>query len=176
MPAVGDSYENPRTGARLEVVDLSGGNMVVRRTLKPGQGRLLKHYHLDFVERFTVESGTATVKVGRSTRTLGPGEEVAIGLGEAHLNPYNKTDADLVMLHAFEPASDFSREYVDTYGRLLARDNVTPTGEMPLAAAFAVQERTGAQTYGAQAPRFLQRSVVAPLGARLARRAGLLDA
>jgi mannose-6-phosphate isomerase-like protein (cupin superfamily) len=176
VPSLGDSYENPRTGARIEVIDMSGGNLVVRRTLKPRQGRTLKHYHLDFVERFTIESGTATVKVDRSTRELGPGEEVAIQLGEAHLNPFNRGDADLVMLHAFEPATDFSREYVDAYGRLLARDNVMPSGEMPLAAAFAVQERTGAQTYSAQAPRFLQQRLVGPLGARLARRAGLLDA
>lgn len=175
MPAVGDTYENPRTGARMEVVEAGDGALVVRRTLKPGQGRILKHYHLDFVERFTVESGTATATLGREKRTMGPGEEFAVPIGGAHHNPYNETDDDLVMLHAFEPPDAFSVAFVDTYGRLLESGHLTRTGEMPLPVAFALQGRTDAQTYGVGSPRVFQKRVVAPVGAALARRRGLVE-
>jgi quercetin dioxygenase-like cupin family protein len=173
VPAVGDVYENPRTGARMEVVETEP-KLVVRRTLKPGQGRIMKHYHLDFVERFTVESGTATVKLGRETRTLEAGDEIAIPIKGAHMNPYNEGDADVVMLHAFEPPDAFAVAFVDTYGRLLTNDTVTRTGEMPLPVAFALQGETDGETYGYGPPRAFQKRVVAPLGAAYARRRGLV--
>jgi mannose-6-phosphate isomerase-like protein (cupin superfamily) len=174
VPSVGDTYENPRTGARLEVVEAGNGNLVVRRTLKPGQGKILAHYHLDFIERFTVESGTATIKLGRQKRTLGPGEEIALPIGGTHRNPYNETDEDLVMLQAFEPPNAFSAAFVDTYGRLIESDSLTRTGEMPLPVAFALQGRTEGETYGAGSPRAFQKRIVAPLGATIARRRGLV--
>jgi mannose-6-phosphate isomerase-like protein (cupin superfamily) len=173
VPAVGDLYENPRTGARLEVLEV-GTNLVVRRTVKPGQGYVTKHYHLDFVERFTIESGTATGRLGREKRTLGPGDELAVPRGGHHLNPYNETDEDVVMLHAFEPTNAFTDAFVDTFGRLLASDSMSRKGEMPLPVAFALQQSTGAETYAAGPPRAFQKGIVAPVGAAFARRRGLL--
>jgi mannose-6-phosphate isomerase-like protein (cupin superfamily) len=156
----------------MEVIATDGGKLVVRRTLKPGQGYIAKHYHLDFVERFTVEGGTATAKLGREKRTLTAGDEFAVPLGGHHLNPYNEGDEDLVMLQAFEPTTAFSDAFVDTFGRLLDTDGVTRKGEMPLPVAFALQRRTDAQTYAAGPPRAFQKRVVAPVGAALARRRG----
>ena len=175
MPAVGDSYVNPRTGARLDVVEAGdeGGNLVVRRIFKPGEGKLAKHYHLDLVERFTIESGTATAVLGREKRTLRAGDELAVPIGGHHKNPYNEGDEDLVFLHAFEPSSVFTDAFVDTFGRLLAEDGLSRNGEMPLPVAFAIADRTDSQSYATGVPRGFQRRVVAPLGARLARRRGV---
>ena len=175
MPSVGETYENPRTGARMEVLEAGNGSLVVRRTLKPGQGKILKHYHLDFVERFTIESGTATATLGREKLKLGVGEDFAVPIGGAHHNPYNETDEDVVMLHAFEPPDAFSVAFVDTYGQLLESDSLTRTGEMPLTVAFALQGRTSAETYGVGSPRAFQKRVVAPLGATIARRRGFVQ-
>jgi mannose-6-phosphate isomerase-like protein (cupin superfamily) len=144
MPAAGDSYENPRTGARLEVLatpaETGDGSRVFRRTIKPGQGKVAKHYHLDFAERFAVESGTATAKVGRERVTIPAGEELVVPVATPHLNPYNDGEEDLVMI--------------------------------PLPAAFAVAYRTVQRTFAAGAPQFLQRRVIGPLGDAVARLRG----
>jgi mannose-6-phosphate isomerase-like protein (cupin superfamily) len=172
MLRAGDRYEDPSTGAKFEVLVAPEGDerrLELRRVMRPGTGKVVAHVHLDGVERFVVESGIATVKLGRRRLVLGPGEEVEVPVGTAHVNAYNEGNADLVMRHAVEPANDFVLGYFETLGRFMREGRADRQGELPLAAAFAVGDATNAQTFAVGVPHALQRAAVLPIGARIAR-------
>jgi mannose-6-phosphate isomerase-like protein (cupin superfamily) len=172
---VGDRFENARTGATMEMVRVpgpDGGVLEVRRLLKPGTGRTVPHMHLDYVERFAIEQGQASAKLDGRALTLGPGDELEVPLESTHVNPYNASDQDLVLRHTFEPASEFALGYVETLGHLMLEGRTDRQGEAPLSAAFAVGHHTRSHTYAGAAPHGLQRSVLFPLGARIAKLRG----
>jgi mannose-6-phosphate isomerase-like protein (cupin superfamily) len=172
---VGDRFENPRTGAVIEVLrvpDVRERALEVRRVLKPGTGRAVPHVHLDFTETFVVEQGRADGLSGGRRLAMGPGDELAVPPGERHQNVVNSGDGDLVMRHSFDPVSDFALGYVETLGHLMRQGRTDRQGEAPLTAAFGVADATASQTYAAGLPRALQRSLIAPLGARVARLRG----
>jgi mannose-6-phosphate isomerase-like protein (cupin superfamily) len=173
--SVGDRFENPRTAATLEVVRVpsdGGGVLEVRRLIKPGNGKTIAHVHRDYVERFVIEAGEAVAKVdGREVR-VGPGEELEIPVGHRHVNAYNAGTADLVMRHAFEPASDFALGYVETLGHLMRESGVDRQGEVPVLKAFAIADATGSQTFAAGVPDGLQRAALFRVGALIARLSG----
>ncbi len=168
----GDRFENPKTGAVLEILHApgaDGGALEVRRTIKPGTGKTLAHLHRDFVERFVVESGVGLAKVDGVQRQLLPGGELEVRVGQPHVNAYNPGRHDLVVLQSFEPASDFALAYVETLAHMMRRGAADRQGEVPVLAAFAIGHATSSKTYAAGVPEELQRTVVFPLGARLAR-------
>jgi mannose-6-phosphate isomerase-like protein (cupin superfamily) len=173
MLQVGDRFENPRTGATLEVVRLpaaDGDAFEIRRVMKPGAGKNVAHMHLDFVERYVIESGRAAVKVGGERRELGPGDEAEVPAGTSHENPSNIGADDLVVRLAFEPGTEFALRFVEEAGRLTREDRLTRQGELPLLATFAIAHATDAQSFAAGPPVGLQRRVFVPLGAALGRR------
>ena len=172
MLRAGDFARNPKTGATLEVVAAPPGALDLRRRLKPGTGRALGHVHLDYLERFVVEEGEATAKIGGNTVTLGPGEELVVPRDAPHVNAYNAGTRDLVLRHVFEPPSDFALAYVETLMELMEAGRTDRQGELPVVATFAIGHATRTQTYAAGIPRPLQRRVLLPLGARLAPRLG----
>ena len=172
MLRVGDRFENPKTGATMEVVRVPGEGgdaLEVRRRIKPGTGRTIPHVHHDYVERFVVEEGEATVKVNGRKTTLGPGDESAVPVRGRHVNAFNGSDEDVVLRHAFEPASAFALGYVETLGHLMREGRTDKQGEVPVLAAFAIADETDSQTFAAGVPPVVQRRLVAPLGARLAK-------
>ena len=59
MLAAGEVFENPRTGARLEVLRTprEGGELEVERVYKPHTGKGGGHVHLDFDQFFKVLDG-----------------------------------------------------------------------------------------------------------------------
>src|SRR5689334_11076340 len=117
MLRTGDIFENPRTGASFEVMHAPAGGdgrLEIRRVIKPHTGKALAHVHMDYVERFVVDSGWATAKLDGSEVALGPGDEVEVRIEQPHVNAYNAGDEDLVIVHGFEPASDFALGYFET--------------------------------------------------------------
>jgi mannose-6-phosphate isomerase-like protein (cupin superfamily) len=172
---VGDVFENPKTGATMEIVRVPADGddgLEVRRLLKPGTGKTIPHVHHDYAERFVVERGEATVKVGGRRAKLRPGEESNVPVRGTHVNAFNDSDSDLVMRHAFEPASAFALGYVETLGHLMRAGRTDRQGEVPVLAAFAIADETDSQTFAAGVPPAVQRRVVAPLGARIAKLRG----
>jgi len=175
MVRVGEKFENPRTGAIMEIARAPGeGERVLelRRTMKPGTGKTIAHVHRDYVERFVVEAGEALARIDRRERRLGPGDELEIQIGQRHVNPYNVSTSDLVMRHVFEPASDFALSYAETLGHLMRAGATDKQGEVPVLAAFAIGHATNSRTYAAGIPDGFQRSLVFPLGAALGRLRG----
>lgn len=172
MLRVGDRFENPRTGASIEVVRTPGDGerlLEVRRVMKPGTGRVIPHVHTDYTESFAVLEGRATARSGGVKLELGPGDELAVRPFERHVNAYNAGREDLIMRQFFEPVSDFALGYVETLCHLMLDGRTDRQGEVPLAAVFGVADATGSQTFAAGLPHGVQRSVLAPLGARVAR-------
>jgi mannose-6-phosphate isomerase-like protein (cupin superfamily) len=171
----GDHFENPRTGASIEVLRAPGDgerDLELRRVLAPGTGRAFPHVHLDYVERFVIERGRAEGRSGGRRLGMGPGDELVVPAGERHENVLNRSGEEVVMRHLFEPVPDFILGYVETLGNLMREDRADRQGETPLSATFGVADATDSQTFAVGLPHALQRSVVAPLGARAARLRG----
>ncbi|MGO9750579.1 MAG: hypothetical protein ACLP22_03500 [Solirubrobacteraceae bacterium] len=60
MLSTGDRFENRTTEDVLEIVhapDNGDRALLVRRVLRPGDGKTIAHVHRDYGERFVVESG-----------------------------------------------------------------------------------------------------------------------
>lgn len=176
MLQAGERFEHPNGETWIEVLAAPDGgeqrDLVVRRMQKPGKGKLVPHVHLDYTERFKIEQGRAKVRRAGRKMELGAGEEVVIAPGETHLNAYNASDEELVMVHSFEPAGEFILAFVETFCHLTRSGRTDRQGEVPLSAVFAVADATDSQSFAAGLPHGLQRSVMAPLGARVARLRG----
>jgi hypothetical protein len=123
-------------------------------------------------ERFKVEQGRAKVRLGAKKLELGPGEEVVTEPGQTHMNAYNGSGGELVMVHSFEPAPEFIQAFVETLCHVTRSGRTDRQGEVPLSAVFAVADATDSQSFAAGLPHGIQRSVMAPIGARVARLRG----
>jgi mannose-6-phosphate isomerase-like protein (cupin superfamily) len=157
MLADGRTWTNPRTGASL-TWRRDGADGVLERLMRPGTGKADAHVHLDYVERFEVLEGTATLELDGRTISAGPGETVEVPPGTPHRNPYNATDADLRLRHTASPGME--------------SDTVNRQGEFSDLQLFVVLHGTRARSYRAGIPVALQKPVIA-LGAALGRRRGL---
>ena len=176
MLDAGERFENPRTGAWTEVVEAPAapgvGPLEVRRLMRPRTGRNLPHVHQDYRERFVIEQGRATVKLGRSTHVLEAGESLTVEIGQAHVNAYNAGPEDLVLRHVLDPASAFALGYAETLGISMRESRVDRQGELPMSAVFALAHATGSRTFAVGTPPAVQRRLAFPLGAAIARLRG----
>jgi mannose-6-phosphate isomerase-like protein (cupin superfamily) len=170
MPASGRTYTNPRTGAWLTWLP-RGDDGVIERVMKPHTGKADAHVHLDYVERFEILDGTATVEVDRQPRTLAAGETLELQPGTAHRNPYNDSNADLRLRHSTSPGGDFVESFVSSLGHHMENGTVNKQGEFPQLQLFVVLHATRAQSFLAGPPVPLQKPVIA-LGALIGRLRG----
>jgi mannose-6-phosphate isomerase-like protein (cupin superfamily) len=170
MPASGRTFTNPSTGAWLTWLP-RGDDGVIERVIKPHTGKADAHVHLDYVERFEILDGTATVEVDRQRRTLAAGESLELQPGTGHRNPYNETDSDLRLRHIASPGGDFVASFVSSLGHHMEHDTVNKQGEFPQLQLFVVLHATRAQSFLAGPPVALQKPVVA-LGALIGRLRG----
>lgn len=160
------------SGATLEIVSAGEGALVVKRTLPPDAGLDQPHVHLDYVERWTLETGRATAALDGLPRYLGPRDELAVPIGCPHVNPYNRGTDKVVLWQAFEPATEGARRYVATLAATLRADR-DKHGDLPPLLALALFQATHAHTFLVGPPRWLQRGLLFPAGAVLARLLGL---
>jgi mannose-6-phosphate isomerase-like protein (cupin superfamily) len=170
MPASGRTFTNPETGAWLTWLP-RGDDATVERVIKPHTGRADAHVHLDYVERFEILGGTATVEVDRQTRTLETGETLELQPGTAHRNPYNETESDLRLRHVASPGSEFVEAFVSSLGHHMEEATVNKQGEFPSLQLFVVLQATRSQSFLAGPPVALQKPVIA-LGALIGRLRG----
>ena len=156
----------------MEIVRLPEGEsrlLEIRRRIKPGDGKTLAHFHLDYVERFAVEEGEATAKLDGEQRLLRSGDELEVPIDRPHVNAYNGSDADLVLRHTFDPVSDFALAYVETLGHYMRESRADRNGEVPVPAVFAIGRATSTATYASGMPRWLQDRVLFPIGVGVAK-------
>jgi mannose-6-phosphate isomerase-like protein (cupin superfamily) len=164
------TWTNPRTGAWLKGSS-SGADAVIERLMKPHTGKADAHVHMDYVERFEILDGTATIEVAGRKVTAGPGETVELAPGTTHRNPYNETDSDLRLRHVASPGGPFVDAFVSSLGHHMEQDTVNDQGEFPDLQLFVVLRATRAKSYRTGIPIALQKPVIA-LGAALGRLRG----
>jgi mannose-6-phosphate isomerase-like protein (cupin superfamily) len=167
----GRTWTNPRTGASL-TWGRDGADAVLERLMRPHTGKADAHVHLDYVERFEILEGTATIELDGERITAGPGEKVEVSLGTPHRNPYNATDSDLRLRHSASAAGAFAEAFVSALGHHMENDTVNAQGEFSALQLFVVLHATRSRSYRAGIPVALQKPVIA-LGAALGRRRGL---
>jgi mannose-6-phosphate isomerase-like protein (cupin superfamily) len=100
---------------------------LVRISMKPGGGNF-RHFHMNFTELFTVESGTLNVESGGRHSELTPGDHLFIPKRRPH-RFYNATDEDVVFTARMDPATRFPDVLRIAYG--LARDGRTNKQGIP---------------------------------------------
>lgn len=170
MPTAGRTYTNPRTGAWLTWLP-RGADGVIERVIKPHTGKADAHVHHDYVERFEILDGTATIEVEGARRTVGAGETVELSPHTPHRNPYNETDSDLRLRHTAAPGGEFVEAFVSSLGHHMENETVNGQGEFPALQLFVVLRETRARSYLAGPPVALQKPVIA-VGALLGRLRG----
>jgi mannose-6-phosphate isomerase-like protein (cupin superfamily) len=164
---VGDHFEDPRTGAMVEVTawpEVAGPGVVqVRRLLRPGMGFRVPHIHLAVDESFTIEYGIGDFWVGHRTFRIGPDEEFRIPRYEVHVGPRNRSTSDLVFLQTLSAArTDAAQRYVEALADFI-KEGREVHGDLPPIVAAAVFAGSDQQTYAAWLPRRLQHKVLFPL-------------
>jgi mannose-6-phosphate isomerase-like protein (cupin superfamily) len=164
------TWTNPRTGAWIKASQ-SGADALIERVMKPHTGKADAHVHLDYVERFEIIDGTATIEVDGRAISAGPGERVEVPPGTPHRNPYNQTDGDLHLRHTAAPGGPFADAFVSSLGHHMERDTVNEQGEFSDLQLFVVLRGTRAKSYRAGIPIWLQKPVIT-LGAALGRLRG----
>jgi mannose-6-phosphate isomerase-like protein (cupin superfamily) len=84
MLTAGEKFDNPKTGALLEIVRAPGDGesvLELRRTIRPRTGKTIPHVHRDYLERFVVEAGEALATIDGREQRLGPGDELEVQIG-----------------------------------------------------------------------------------------------
>jgi mannose-6-phosphate isomerase-like protein (cupin superfamily) len=142
------------------------------RTLPPGTGRFAAHRHLDYEEQWLVYSGTAGYKQGRERGTLVAGEKLILPPGTPHVDPYNDSDEPLELLGLISPPNSFTFHYGRTHGDALRAGRVNGQQQLTPLHLMLVLRETRAGTYAAGPPIPIQRLLVIPLLAALARLRG----
>ena len=165
MVKQGDVYENPRTGTRVEIRELTGEHVGFERRYPPGTGRADAHLHLDFTQRWEVASGTVTAAVDGEARRLGPSESVELPIGTKHQDPFNETSSEAIVRWQIKPVSPFIDAFMNTYASLLVSDELNEQDEFPMLQLFVILSATRAQSYAANLPVALQRATLPLLGA-----------
>jgi mannose-6-phosphate isomerase-like protein (cupin superfamily) len=169
MLRAGQSFENPGTGSRLEVVatprDSGRHVLVVERLQKPGTGKAGAHLHLDFEHRFAVLDGRLTLELDGEERTFGAGEEVHVQPKTPHRDPWNTSDEDLRFRTEFEPVPEFVEGFTAAFGHLLQEGRTNDQDFVPDLQLFVCLYAYRGQSYGVGPPIWLQKALIPVLAA-----------
>jgi quercetin dioxygenase-like cupin family protein len=167
MLTKGELFENPSTGARLEIIDTprEGGTLEVERVYKPHTGKAGPHLHLDFDQWFEVMDGAMTMKLTGQKRELGPGETVHVPRTVTHVDPWNGSDADLRVRARFDPVPEFVEGFTEALGHAMREDRLNKQGEFPQLELFVILREYRARSYAANLPIAFQMALIAPLAA-----------
>jgi quercetin dioxygenase-like cupin family protein len=169
MLRAGETFENPRTGSRLEVVatprDSGRDVLVVERLLKPGTGKAGAHFHLDFEHRFAVLDGRLTLELDGEERTFGAGEEIHVPRGTPHRDPWNAEDEELGFRTEFEPVPEFVEAFTAVFGHLLREGRTNDQDFVPDLQLFVVLRAYKGRSYGVGPPIWLQKALIPLLAA-----------
>ena len=171
MLTPGTTWQNPRTGARLTVIEDAAEQTIVERLMRPHTGHTDAHFHRDFDQAWRVLSGVLTCTIDGEERRMQPGERADVPRGMPHRDPWNDSGEDLVFRLLLEPNSRFIEVFTRTLGDLMERDKLNDQGEFTQLQLFGVLRATQADSWKTGLPVALQRPVVA-VGAALGRARG----
>jgi mannose-6-phosphate isomerase-like protein (cupin superfamily) len=170
LPA-GSTYENPRNGARLEVLEMTPDVLRFRRLLRPHTGKADPHFHEDCAQRFDVLEGIARVEIDGEERDLGDGESVEVPIPTPHRDPYNPFDADALVEFTLQPVPGFIEAYTEVYAHLFSRGDLNDQDELPLLQVLVIAKATDGRSFTTRAPVAIQKATL-PLLAAIGRMRG----
>ena len=158
-----DNFSSP-SGSGFTVVegpaDNDGARIVFDRVMPPGKGQADPHLHLDCDQHYEIQSGSATVEVEGTQRTLLAGERLDIARGTVHRDPYNASEAELRFRVKIEPCPPF----IDAFGRALAEGyqtgELTDQDELPVLKILVLTRAFNGESYRGGMPVGLQRAML----------------
>jgi hypothetical protein len=167
----GSSYENPRNGSRLTVLEMTPVRLRFERLYKPRTGMADAHLHLDFNHSWEVVSGRGRYELDGEAYDLDPGESAGIQVGRAHRDLYNPFDEDAVARFDLRPCNEFVETFFETLAWLFERGRLDEQDRFPQLQLFVILRATKARSYAAGPPLALQKAML-PLLAALGRLKG----
>jgi len=173
MARAGQAISNPVSGERVEYRQTSaatGGQLLQWvHVLEPGRRVPADHVHWAQQERFEILSGTATVRLGKQTLILKPGDDLVIPAGIAHGLRNEGTD-QLRVLTDLRPAMRTEHYFETVFG--LAHDGKVDKRGLPnLLRGSVIVRDLGEQSGVAGVPMGLT-NVLSALFALVGRRLG----
>jgi mannose-6-phosphate isomerase-like protein (cupin superfamily) len=167
----GESFENPRSGTRMEVRESTADVVVFDRRYPPDTGRADPHVHFDITQSWEVISGEGRVVIDGETREVKAGEVVEIPTGVPHQDIHNPHAGDLSVRFTVAPVNDFVEAFADCYTHYLTRDQLNKQDEFKPLQLFPILHATKAQSWINSIPIPIQKFLI-PVGAWTARLRG----
>jgi len=167
----GESFENPRSGTRLDVRESTPERVVFDRLYPPNTGRADPHVHFDLVQSWEVLSGEARSVVDGETRELKAGDTVEIQSGVRHQDIHNPHSSESTVRWTVAPVNEFVEAFADCYTHYLTRDEPDDQDEFTALQIFPILHGTRAQSWITRIPIPVQK-VLIPVGAGVGRLRG----
>jgi mannose-6-phosphate isomerase-like protein (cupin superfamily) len=167
----GETFENPRTGTRLEVRESTPERVVFDRRYRPESGRSDAHVHFDITQGWEVLDGKGKVVVDGETRELEAGDLLEIEIGVKHQDIHNPYGEPLTVRWTVRPVNAFVESFAECYTHYLTRDQLNDQDEFTPLQLFPILRDTKAQSWLATMPIPIQK-VVIPVGALVGRLRG----
>jgi mannose-6-phosphate isomerase-like protein (cupin superfamily) len=172
MIPVGTTWENPRTGSKITILECSDERCRAERLIRPHTGKADEHVHLDFEQSFTVTSGRAVCEIDGKRIEIPAGQRADVPRGARHIDSYNATGEDVVMELEITPNSDFVTTFVATLGDLMVKDDLDDQEFFKPLQLFAVLHAGRAQSFRTGIPIPIQKPMIAA-AATIARARGV---
>ena len=171
----GDTFENPRSGGTITVLeswrDNDGARVRIEREMPPNTGKAAAHYHLDFAQTFEVVSGDASVKIEQEELNLCEGESVEIPIGKHHQDMWNEGPDEAAIRLTIEPVPRFVEMYATTWLDSYAKGETNDQDEMTLLQILVIARASDGKSYADGPPQRLQ-DLTLPLVAAVGRLRG----
>jgi hypothetical protein len=170
-------FTERESGARLELHPwfYAGGRQYLgfTRVLPPHTGKTPAHVHPGVAQHSVLLDGPAArYRRGRRGGVLRAGEELFIPPGVPHIDPYNDSDKPITIRSLFSPGPVALLGYIRVLGQAIRDGKVNAQQELPLPYLLLMLAQPDSATFAAGLPVGLQRRVLLPLVAAVARRMG----
>jgi Mannose-6-phosphate isomerase len=159
LPA-GASYENPKSGARVEVIEMTPEVLRFERLYKPHTGRAGAHLHRDFTQSWELISGRGRFELDGKKLDLAPGESAEIALEQPHRDLFNPFDEDAVARFRLEPCNKFVETFFETLAWLFKRGKLDDQDGFAQLQLFVILHATNAQSFAAGPPIAVQKAIL----------------
>ncbi|WP_024804624.1 cupin domain-containing protein [Nocardia sp. BMG51109] len=168
-------------GARVEIHPwfFAGGRQYlgITRVLPPGTGRAPAHIHTGITQYSLLLAGAqARYRRGGRSGTLSAEDAVIVPPGTPHVDPYNASDRPIVVRTLYSPGPVWLLSFGRTLGQAIRDGNVNAQQELRLPHLLLMLATPGSVTFAATIPIPVQRRILLPLAARIARRRGYAPA
>jgi mannose-6-phosphate isomerase-like protein (cupin superfamily) len=167
----GETFENPRTGTRLTVLEATPERVVFERRYPPNSGKADPHVHYDISQSWRVLSGRGRAVIDGKSHEVAAGELVEIATRVPHQDIHNPFEEELDVRWTVEPVNEFVEAFADCYSHYLTRDELNDQDEFKALQIFPILHGTRAQSWILRIPIPVQKPMIV-VGAWLGRLRG----